>query len=69
MFNNRSKNYLILQNSFSLQFLKCRAKYQMVSLMINDKQNLNFDPQDALILQLQASFEHSGSSEQIDIIH
>lgn len=41
----------------------------MVSLMINDKQNLDFDQQDALILQLQASFEHAGSSEQVDVIH
>lgn len=69
MFNNWSKNYLILQNSSSLHFLNCRAKYQMVSLVINDKLNLNFDKQDALILQLEASFEYSGSSEQVDIIH
>lgn len=69
MFNNRSKDYLILQNSSSLQFLKCRAKYQVVSLMINEKPNLNFDQQNALILQLRVSFEHTASSEQVDIIH
>lgn len=69
MFNNRSKNYFILQNSSSLQFLKCRAKYQMVSVMINDKPNLNFNLQYALILQLQAFFEYTGSSEQVGIIH
>lgn len=69
MFNNRSKNYFILQNSSSFQFLKCRAKYQTVSVMINDKPNLNFNQQYALILQLQAFFEYTASSEQVDINH
>ena len=69
LFNNRSKSYLILQNSSSLQFLKCRAKYQIVSLVINGKLNRDFDQQDALILQLQASFEDISSSEQSDVVH
>lgn len=37
--------------------------------MINGELHLDFDQQDALILQLQASFEDICPSEQSDVFH
>lgn len=63
LFNNRSKSYLILQNSPSLQYFKCRNKYQIVSLMINGTLNLDFDHSFCNYRPLLKTFAHLNSQK------
>lgn len=65
--NHRSKSCLVSPNSSSPQRFNCRAKYQTAPLLI--RLNLDFDRQDALVLQPQASFKEICSSEQSDMVH